>query len=356
MITALWLTAGLAAGGAAPPAPRPERDARARVALAAAAERYGDALLGALETSRHPRELLLAARLRRSKGWDAGRGGDGSAQMRHETAADALLQRAIERGADDPVVWWEVAGACPHAPALCAVDDPVVRLRELAPGNAAVWLRPRLGAPPGDEAGPRLARIAAASGYDSYLGERLRAWTTAGPHIPVPAELSAELGDATAARAALIMAYLLAEAGFEHPQWRGLCGKDALAEADAARATACRQALDRSLVQADSLTAYYTAWSVRHALETEPAARAALERARAAIEWQVAAMTELSLAGEPASQRAVQAEQIARWRAPGATEFSMLRGLLDAHGIPATPPAGWRSVRAIGPVRGAALP
>ena len=358
-ITALLLAAAsaAAAGGGAPRALPAGQDLRVEAAREAASERYEGELLRALEASSQPRELLLAARLRRGEAVQAGRRGDGATQMRQEAAADALLQRAIARGADDPVVWWEVANACHRSPALCAADDAVLRLRELAPHNAAVWLRPQSGATPGDDAGPRLARIAAASRYDSYLAERLRAWTLAHPEIRVPPELTAEVGgDPTMARAVLAFGYLFADVGFEHAELRGMCGKETLAVADASRAAACRAALDRLLAKADTLIAYYTAWNVRHALETDAAARATLQHARDRIEWQVAAMTELSLAGDPQSSQAVQAEQVSLWLAPGATEFTMLGALLDAHGIPATPPAGWRSTRAIEAARAIKAP
>ena len=355
---ALLLAAGLAAASAGFARAEAGPDAaRREAAQQAASDRHMAQLLATLETSAQPRELLLAARLRRGQASRAGRRGDGAAQMRQEAAADALLQHAIERGASDPVVWWEVADACRRSPALCASDDPVARLRELAPSNAAVWIRPRLGAAPGDAADERLMRIASASRYDTYLGERVRAWTLAQERVPVPPELLEDVGaDATLARGVLVFGMLMADVVTDVTELRGLCGDAALVAAGAPREAACRAALDRALAKADSLMSYYAAWSVRHALETDPVARANLERARAAVEWQVAAMVELTLDGDPKVSQAAQAEQFEFWLAPGATEFSVLRELLQAHGVALTPPPDWRGARGIEPVRGAATP
>lgn len=351
LLNALLLAASLAAaGGDTPRAAVPADDARLELARAAASDRHTAQLLTALERSVQPRELLLAARLRRSQARQAGKRGDGAAQMRQEAGADTLLQRAIERGANDPVVWWEVANACRVSPGLCAVDDPVLRLRALAPSNAAVWIRPRLGVAPAGEAEERLARIAAASRYDTYLGERVRAWTVAQQGVPVPPELLDVVGpDQTLARGVLAFGYVMADVVTDLSELRGLCGAPALVAAGASRESSCRAALDRALGKSDSLLSYYAVWSVRHALETDPAARAALERARAAFEWQFAAMVELTLAGDPKVSQAAQAEQFNFWLAPGATEFTVLRELLQAHGVALTPPPGWRSARAIEP-------
>lgn len=350
---ALLLAASLVAAGASAAHETVTADqARHEVARQAASDRYGAELLAALEPSTQPRELLLAARLRRNQAWQAGNRGDGAAQMRQEAAADALLQRAIERGADDPVVWWEVANTCRISPTPCASEDPVVRLRALAPSNAAVWIRPRLGAAPGDEADARLTRIAAASRYDVYLGERVRAWTLAQQRVPVPPALIEAAGaDETTSRGVLVFGLVMADVVTDVAELRGLCGDAALAAAGAARATVCRAALDRALAKADSLLSYYAAWSVRHALESDPVVRTGLERARAAVEWQVAAMVELTFEGDPKVSQAAQAEQFDFWLEPGATEFSVLRKLLQAHGVALTPPPGWRSARAIGQER-----
>jgi hypothetical protein len=355
---AVLLVASLAVTGAGTPQDAAHvDDARLEAAREAAHQRYTSQLLATLETSVQPRELLLAARLRRTQAWQAGKRGDGMAQMRQESTADALLQRAVQRGVDDPVVWWEVANACRLSPALCASDDPVTRLRELAPSNAAVWIRPRLGATSGDEAEVRLARIAAASRYDTYLGERVRAWTVAQERVPMPPELVQELGaDETTSRGALVFAFVTADVVTDATELRGLCGDSALAAAGEPRETACRAALDRALEKADSPLSYYAAWRARHALETDPMARATLERARATVEWQVAAMFELTVQGEPKVNDAAQAEQFEFWLTPGATEFSVLRELLQAHGVALTPPPDWRGARAIEPVRRAVTP
>jgi hypothetical protein len=110
-----------------------------------------------------PRQTLVAA-------WLIAQTNEG------ETESTALLQNAMTAGVADPMVWWMLLDICASAPERCDAMRDRIRLRliDLEPGNAAVFLR-ILGTTDwrNDPTTARLylARAAAAPAFDQHERE-----------------------------------------------------------------------------------------------------------------------------------------------------------------------------------------
>lgn len=320
------------------------------------------ALAEVLEQSPQAREQWVAARLLATEAKRLTPQTSSEAVRAAWARVDAATQRALELDPDDPLLWWDLASHCSASAQVCDPDEALERVRALAPSNAAVWVMPT--APAGEarpaghapvaSADQRLERMAAASRYDTFLGERVRAYYAALEAVPMPAALRTErLGigpapTAVQARGVLALGMAMADVMRESSGLMELCGAHVLARAGEPRRQRCRAALDRVLEKADTLMAYSLAHRLRLALEDDPARRSALERARDAVEWRSAAANALF---DPETQdgRAAMDEYLALLLAPGATELGVMRDLLESRGIGLEPPPDWKSPRSIDP-------
>lgn len=341
--------AATVAADAAVPAPAVHAASRAE-------QEFVDALAQQLSDSRQPRELLVAARLFR---FGAGHGADAGAPVddaRRVARADAAMQRALALGASDPLVLWTAATSCPASSAICDASRALRRLRAIAPSNAAVWVLPGADAAaapsdrgreptPSDDIRERLPRIAAASRYDSYQGERLRTYLAAVAPGPSPAADHAVARSRAAPDAAMRLA-LAARFAFDaaEAETRGLaqlCDATTPA-ASAAHVADCVAAGERILERADSARAHRAATTLLLRWLPDGAPRHRVDTQRRRLEWQSAALQRLVQADPDAASRA-----LAFWREPGATELQVMRVTLQAAGIALDPPPDWRGWSAL---------
>jgi hypothetical protein len=349
-----WLAASLFAlpglATAAASGPLATGDAE-HAAHDAAFEQYRVDVLAQLQSSRQPRELLVAARLLR---WGGER-----APAADAAARDRLVQRALRLGDADPVAWWVAATDCPASAAICDAPRARARLRQLAPSNAAVWMLREEGERSAAHSAPtptrvaqddrRLARIAAASRYDSYMDERFAMYHAALARVPLPAALDPDqfgLGPApgdSAVRASIAIGIMLAESMPDVGSLSAWCGEQGRDAGGPARAGLCRAALQRVVEEADSLLVQRLALGLLARSTSDPAELGRIARARNVSEWQMQAFGELTnpSAGETFEPAAFE-RYVERWLVPGTTELDALRAALQSQDVPLTPPPGWK--------------
>jgi hypothetical protein len=326
---------------------------------------YFTALATQLSTSRAPRDLYVAAllldrvevslRMRRDL---RERGSAGRSPV-----AEALMQRALDLGHDDPMLQWVAAHECPASMAVCDAPAAVRRLRKLAPNNAAAWVLPSAGNVLGsaqhgiasDERDEelRLQRIAASSRYDTYAGDRYALYHSALSRRPVPYAVRERLAhEGVVPRPSEVRAMLtqvLRGMGGEVQGLKELCSTSVLATSSPLRRDLCVAAAQRVVERADSASAHVGASRVLVALLPEGAARDALARESAKLQWQLQALHELERKREqdPEARPGPDPLVVKRWLEPGATALGVMRRTLRTAGIALGPPADWQAPVAV---------
>lgn len=344
-----------------------------------APSRSSDALFSWLDTlaehlsrSSNPRHLMIAARLSRDAERRGERArltaGDGAQPRagRHRLSADTLVEQARRLGSTDPWIWWILATDCPGTTA-CDAAESTRRLRKLAPSNGAVWV---LTSHP-DEASDassshvlagatgHLAHIAAASRFDLYLGESMRAYLDALEQIPLPDEpvMDASTFDAVPSHDATrgLLAYGLVMAQPLPPlgDLALLCSNEFAEKLGKSHREHCVAAMRTIWREADSVPSERLA--SRRLLQLLPAGpeRDAALRASHRSAWQMEnwmSLQQADGANPPRSSGRHAAETFELWRQPGATELDVMRQQLEAAGIPLDPPVHWAPSQPLDPL------
>lgn len=264
---------------------------------------------------------------------------------------DHLIRRARDLAGDDALVWWSLAADCPASAAACDRASALARLREIDPDNAWVWL---VDLPDGDHDAAALdaalAQAARASRSDLHFVERAARYAellrptepTASLLAAVPAEFRIP-ATADGMQMVLALGFALGQSMPAMSPLMKAC-EAAVAAPGSPRRASCR-AMAHTLANAsDSLMGALIGSRLQLALADAGPDRDAAEASRRKLAWLWEAGAELqsSDAGDPS----FSAEQLARWRKPGATELSMLRDLLRDHGVPLEPPHDWTPVSA----------
>ena len=244
-------------------------------------------------------------------------------------------------------MWWSLASDCPASAAACDRASALARLREIEPDNVLVWLAD-LPNDNDDEAAAldrALAQAARATRFDMHYVERAARYADLlGPIEPsttllaaVPSEfLVPATVEGVQTMAAL--SFVLGQAVPPVAPIMGAC-KAVAALPGSARHTSCRAIADTLTSASDSLLGAHIGSKLQLALAAPGAERDAAETSQRKLAWLWEVGAELQSAAE--DDPAFSAEQLARWRTPGATELSMLRDLLRDHGVSLDPPADW---------------
>jgi hypothetical protein len=253
-----------------------------------------------------------------------------------------LLRRAAAAPDAGAAVAWAQLADCDAKAQTCPNADAVARLEQLAPDNAAVWLL-ALGQDARkddrDAAREALAKAAAASAYDDYLGVSLQALAYAVATLPPPPDTLATVGPLASSPDG-VQAMIVFGVGSAQPLpgfqlAARMCdeGKDD----DALRADCLK--LARTLEWGSGALARSLGLHLRETLSDDPAQQADAQRARRSLVWQVQSFTELTARaqGDPAVARRLLA--LAR---NGGTEMSLMLAALRAFDIPTEPAADWQ--------------
>lgn len=309
----LALASALANAQTPPAAPAP--DEHAWQAWSAAVEQT-------LRTSRQPRDWALAA---------VSMAGSPAA----DTAADALLQRALAAAPDDVLVHWLAAQ---HA-SRQKQDELAARsasvLTRLEPDNAASWLpAAALAARAGDAAAldAALARMATATRCDSHFADALSAWIEAYERQPIP---GAGTSDAPTAAFTAALARASALAIPAYAPLMAACRDNDGTSVPAQRRAHCNAVGHLLLQQGPTLIDRDVgAGLLRHGGDaTLTEADRAMQRRLA---WHRQQATALALDEDPAALRAYAAD----WRTR-TDETEVIERALRRAGLPTEPPADW---------------
>lgn len=260
---------------------------------------------------------------------------------------DRLIRRARSVAGDDALVWWTLAGDCPASAAACDRTSALARLREIEPDNALVWLvdLPNDSADEAAALDAALAWAAHATRFDMHYVERASRYADLLGPIEPPASLLAAVpreffvpATADGVQTMVALSFVLGEAVPPIAPIMGAC-KAAASRPGSARHTSCRAIADTLANTSDSLLGARIGSRLKLALAAPGSERDAAETAQRKLAWLWEAGAELQSNG--VDDPVFTAQQLARWREPGATELSMLRDLLRDHGVPLDPPADW---------------
>lgn len=263
---------------------------------------------------------------------------------------DQLIHRARRLAGDDALVWWSLAYDCPASAAACDRTAALARLREIDPDNALVWLVDLPGGTPDDAAAldATLEQAARATRFDMHYVERAARYAELlGPIEPSASLLAAIptefLVPATADGVQMMVAlgFVLGQSVPAITPITNTC-KAAAAHPGSARHTSCRAIAGTLASTSDSLLGARIGSNLQLALAAPGAERDAAGATQRKLAWLWEAGAELQSSG--ADDPVFTAEQLARWRTPGATELSMLRDLLRDQGVPLDPPTDWTPV------------
>ncbi len=255
----------------------------------------------------------------------------------------SLLKRATRADPDSAAIAWAALSDCDAKAAGCPNADALMRLQQLAPDNAAVWImRLDVAARDRDHGAERQALEMAAKAkiYNNYGGELLRALTLAATALPVPdSALRAYAGSADSkagpASAQVFLAYGQADATAV-PNFFPLM---ALCDPDGGQETAenrsdCLQ-LARVLAWGSSPRARAAGLHLQDILATDDAAREAARADMRDLSWQLRNYSHLVL---KALRDQTLAVQLLRLGQSGGSELSRMSALLQHEGIPARAP------------------
>ncbi|MCE5234374.1 MAG: hypothetical protein ABFC67_05240 [Mizugakiibacter sp.] len=319
----LGLIAALACGAvhAAPTAEAARADALAQ---------FRKDLVGALAPRADAEHLLGAALLARTL----------QAQPQPLTFHD-LLARAAAAADAGPAVAWAQLGDC--ADATCPQPQALAKLRQQAPGNAAVWLLAlNAAAAAKDAAAARaaLAEAAARDRYDGYSGPLLRAAAAASLALPMDPEVARALtGSAEATAPAQWLVVAGSVAALPRPAFfaaADLCLRPAAPD-DALRADCL--GLGHALEGSDGFLARRFGLQLRARLATDPARQADAQREIRDLTWQ---FEQYSRLGVRALREADVARALLTLALRGDGELDACRALLRRFGVPLQAPPAWR--------------
>jgi hypothetical protein len=218
----------------------------------------------------------------------------------------------------------------------------MAKLQQQAPDNAAVWLL-LLGQDARnndtDAEHAALAKAAAASNYDDYLGTSLQALAYAANALPPPADVLNADGPLASSPSG-VQAMIVFGVGSTQPLpgfqvAAKLCdqGKDD----DALRAECLK--LGKTLEWGSSALARSLGLHLRETLGNDDAARTDAGNDRRDLVWQLKNFTRLTAKAQTDPALAQRLLGLVR---NGGTEMSLMLAALKASGIPAQAPAGWQ--------------
>lgn len=290
---------------------------------------YAETVLDAARDTRNARVAIAAAAFAAHNPW-------------RETAPalaarrDALVARARALGADDPVVWWVLASDWPGLPPR-ERERAVRHLRQLAPNNAAGWL---LVADDADDTDANFLRAAQSNRFDLYEGEYVRALHAAASLVPAP-EFALEQTKTSEAVEREAQARLIVALGkwtaHALPPLREVNERcNGTLALSGSRLQECL-ALSRLMAnRSRNVLLQRVGTTLLLARSPQGDERSAVEAARRRLDW----MLERSAPLASGEGWAISAR---RWLDPDGDEFAVTRTLLERHGVPLEPPAGWRS-------------
>lgn len=291
-------------------------------------ERYIEAVVDAAAGSRDARTLVAAASFAADLPWQPA--GPALARKR-----DALGARAMQLGADDPVVWFVLAADCPLSKHACEAAHAVARLREVAPNNALGWLLQA----PGDENDANFARATGANRYDTYEGEFVRALFEAASAVAPPEHVVAQVRAAGVAAPQRVAHVVLALGVAMTKGWPQLGIVNQRCGASHAREGAPREAcialarlmLNRSR---DELAQRIGGRILVDRLPDGQERSDVIQKRRHG-DW--LNEKELEILG-----RDVYPASLLNWLHAGADRQSVRRAMLSENGVRPEPPAGWQ--------------
>jgi hypothetical protein len=253
-----------------------------------------------------------------------------------------LIERAAADAQAGPAVTWAQLADCDAKGGACPNADALAKLQQQAPDNAAVWLLV-LGqdARNNDDDAERaaLAKAAAASDYDDYLGTSLQALAYAANALPPPADVL-NAGGPLASSPAGVQAMIVFGVGSAQPLpgfqvAAKLCDKSK--DDDALRAECLK--LGKTLEWGSGALARSLGLHLRETLSDDEATRTDAKNARRDLVWQLKNFTRLTAQAQTDPALAQRLLGLAR---NGGTEMSLRLAALKASDIPAQAPADWQ--------------
>lgn len=255
--------------------------------------------------------------------------------------ADALFEKALEKGPDDVLIQWIAAADCPGSVPVCRPDKARAKLEKLAGDNAAVWLlAAQAAAQAKDDKGVRnaLARAARAERYDDMSQELLGAVLAAYRSLKLapPRDDDAPRGGADTAYVVPALDLALGAAVPPHQVLLERCRKDRVAKDDTAR-TDCLGYFQ--LLERTSTSAVGFVMGLKGQLQLVgdgPEADTLKEKLRN-WQWQSSKVGQLSV--DDFDDTRTLETYLENWRDRG--ELGALRGRLLEHNIVLDAPADW---------------
>jgi hypothetical protein len=332
-----WLFTSLLSAASAVVAAQPIADHAASAGAGSFSARYADyqeQVLDAASAAHSPRVLAAAAAL----AFELGNASAPSLTAKRE----ALIERAARLGVDDPVVWRILTGQGFGVPPKTHAQA-VRRLRQLAPNNAVGWL---LIADEDDDGDANFVRAAHSNRIDLYEGEIVRAMYAAGNLVPIPSFI---LETATAMDPERREMHMHLQFAVESTKMQSRVWLRAFDERCNARRELSGEplqeclALARLMVNRSRNPQLQDAGLALLARRLPPGEeRSAAEADRRRLDWLRAQDIALT-ARDPTPASALL------WLESHGDEPGVMRALLEQHGVPLQPPAGWRSGDTITP-------
>ncbi|MHC1480994.1 hypothetical protein ACYJW8_12120 [Frateuria aurantia] len=252
----------------------------------------------------------------------------------------ALLDRASKAPGSGPYVSWEQLVNCDATTQTCPTEEALDRLLQQAPDNAAGWLL-KLGRDRqemhGDAARADLAKAAAATTYDDYVGASKGALASAIAILPPPASTY----DAARGGSPAGVVYLLVSSIAETlprpvlPVVADYCEKKAAS--DASVKADCLK-LGKVLEWGSSPLSRSLGLHLRQTLASDPNEQEEAKRAWNSLVWQVQNFAVLSA---KAQTDPALAQYLLGLVHTGGTEMSLIYSALHNQNIPLDAPSGW---------------
>lgn len=299
-----------------------------------------------LATSKSPRERWIAGLMLLGEAMRTSDSAERSMEL--QTRGQKLLEQALKDGKDDAtLLFWAIldpplADRSNDAAMAQARSDMAIRLQQLEPDNAVVWLGTL---PPRDAAGAipiaieMLAKAAAAKRFDTHFASSMRMLLGAFARVPLPEDWpdtsalpgweGVERADlqvimAVGISSTLAMPYLVSS------QW--WCGGNS---SEQPWLDDCRKLADLMVQHSDSIVPRSLGLAIQaqlHAADSDQLERATAQRRELA--WLVENGLQHVGPGQPLSF----GQWRKAWSRPKATEISVARELVKLQRLPVNPP------------------